>query len=236
VVAGGEASSATARSTFDVVVDGGVLPRQPRALYDSGDYAKVPYILGSNADEGTLFFIGVPPVTTEAAYLAALQANYGAIADQVAAVYPVSSFSSPQAALARAVGDSSLVCPTYDAARRAAAGGANVYLYNFARPIDLAPLEPLMLGATHGTEIAYVFGSVTPPSPGDAEIATAVQSYWAQLARSGDPNVPGAVAWPRYADATDQRLDFGDGVSVVTGFRRRECDFWFGTYDAEFSR
>ncbi len=42
---------------FDPIVDGGFLPDQPRTLYDNGDYAKVPYILGSNSDEGTLFLL-----------------------------------------------------------------------------------------------------------------------------------------------------------------------------------
>src|SRR5262249_41625415 len=40
---------------FGPVVDGGFLPDQPRALFDAGKYARVPYILGSNSDEGTLF-------------------------------------------------------------------------------------------------------------------------------------------------------------------------------------
>jgi hypothetical protein len=31
-------------------VDGGFLPDQPRAIYDRGDYAKVPYIRGSSSD------------------------------------------------------------------------------------------------------------------------------------------------------------------------------------------
>ncbi len=67
-----------AQGNFAPVVDGGFLPDQPRALFDSGRYARIPYLLGSNSDEGTLFFLGVPPVTTEAEYLAALEARYGA--------------------------------------------------------------------------------------------------------------------------------------------------------------
>ena len=46
---------------FEPIVDGGFLPDQPRALYDSGNFAQVPYILGSNSDEGTLFLLPDPP-------------------------------------------------------------------------------------------------------------------------------------------------------------------------------
>jgi para-nitrobenzyl esterase len=221
-------------SSFNPIVDGGFLPDQPRALFAAGSFSRVPYILGSNSDEGTLFFIGVRPVTTQDEYLAALRDQFGDLADQVADVYPADSFASPQAALVRAFGDAILVCPTYDSARRAAAGGADVYLYNFARPIPLPQLAGLHLGATHGAEIAYVFGSVDPPTEIDRQIAAAMQGYWTRLAASGDPNGGDAVVWPRYADASDERLNLDAEISAVSGFRRTECEFWWGVYDQEF--
>ena len=220
--------------SFGPAVDGGFLPDQPRALFDAGSFAKVPYILGSNADEGTLFFIGVPPVTTEAEYLAALQARWGDLADQIAALYPVANFASPQAALERAYGDDILVCDTYDSARRAAAGGASVHLYNFARPIPLPQLAPLMLGATHGAEIAYVFGSVEPTDEADRTIGLAMQGYWTDFARTGDPNGEGELSWPSYDDASDERINFDAPISIVAHFRRTECEFWWGVYDSQF--
>ena len=223
------------QGNFGPVVDGGFLPDQPRALFDSRRYARVPYLLGSNSDEGTLFFLGVPPVTTEAEYLAALVARYGALAPQVAAVYPASDFPTPQDALVRAFGDSILVCSTYDTARRAAAGGANTYLYNFSREIPIPILQQLGLHAFHGSEIVYVFGSITPPTPEDGTLGALMRGYWARFARSGTPNVHGVFKWPRYTNAGDRRIDLDVEPSVLTGFRRRECDFWFGVYDAQFT-
>ena len=219
---------------FGPVVDGGVLPDQPRTLFDSGQFAKVPYLLGSNSDEGTLFFIGVPPVTTEAEYQAALQTRYGSLASQVEALYPAASFASPQAALVRAYGDEVLVCSTYDTARRASAGGARTYLYNFSRVIPIPILQALGLGAFHGAEIAYVFGSVTPPTADDATLAQTMRGYWSRFAEHGNPNGHGAVRWPRYRRASDQRLDLDVQPTVLTGFRRHECDFWWSVYDSQF--
>src|SRR5262249_25955529 len=112
--------------------------------------------------------------------------------------------------------------------------GAPTYLYNFARRIPLPQLAPLMLGATHGAEIAYVFGSVQPPSEADRKLGLAIESYWTQLARSGDPNGKGQSTWPRYSDATDRRINFDEEISVLTHFRRPECEFWWGVYDAQF--
>jgi len=229
------AGSAVSSFGFGPVVDGGFLPDQPRTLYDAGKFAKVPYILGSNADEGTLFLLATRPVLTEAEYLAALQARYGALAPQVAALYPAASFQFPQDALVRAFGDQILVCSTYDTARRAAAGGAHAYLYNFARRIPIPVLQAVRLGAFHGSEIVYVFGSITPPTPADALIGETMRGYWTRLARKGQPNGNGAVRWPRYKDATDRRLNLDVETSVLSGFRRRECEFWWGVYDAQFA-
>jgi len=219
---------------FGPVVDGGFLPDQPRTLFDAKQFAKVPYLLGSNSDEGTLFFLGVPPVTTEPEYQAALQARYGSRASQVEAIYPAASFASPQAALVRAFGDDILVCPTYDTARRAAAGGAPTYLYNFSRVIPIPILQALGLGAFHGSEIVYVFGSITPPMPEDATIALAMRGYWSRFAKGGSPNGGGAVRWPRYRDRSDLRLDLDVQPTVLTGFRHHECEFWWGVYDSQF--
>ncbi len=209
------------------IVDGDVLPDQPRTLYDRGEFAKVPYLLGSNADEGTLFALtgNLPPLETEADYLAALTARWGHWADEIAALYPATAFASPRDAFVRTAGDSFLVCGTSDTARRASLGGAPVYAYNFARPIPIPSIS--FLGATHGAEIAYVFGSVTPPTPEDAALATALQGYWTRFARNGEPGGEGALRWPRWLDATDLRLELDAVIRPVERFRRAECELWW---------
>jgi len=80
--------------TFNVVVDGegGMLPEQPRALFERGDVAKVPYMLGSNTDEGTLFTYRLPPPKNDKEYLAALQARFGPLAKKLAAHYSGKAF------------------------------------------------------------------------------------------------------------------------------------------------
>lgn len=216
------------------VIDGEVLPAQPRELFASGQVAKVPWVLGSNSDEGTFFFIGSRKVTNEDEYRAALRGFFGERAEAVEVVYPATAYATPQDALARAYGDFLLVCATQDSARRAAAAGMPVYLYNFARPIPLAELAPLDLRATHGAEVAYVFGSVPPPTEADAMLSSTMQGYWTSLARDGDPNGEGAPDWPRYDASTDLRLNFDVEIDPVAGFRRRECAFWRDVYDAEF--
>src|SRR5439155_26149131 len=109
-------SDATAGAGFGPDVDGHFMTDQPRTLYDSGQIAKVPYLLGSNTDEGTLFLTTRP--TSEAQYTATLNAMFcGSAAtscDRALAVadkYKMTDFTSDPpnpatAALARVIGDS----------------------------------------------------------------------------------------------------------------------------------
>jgi para-nitrobenzyl esterase len=105
-------------------------------------------------------------------------------------------------------------------------------MYNFARPVlvDVLP----SLGATHGAEIAFVFGSAESPSPEDTAIGRSMQGYWTRFARTGNPNGEGALEWPRYSDVTDQRIEFDVENSILTGFRREQCEFFWSLADEEF--
>ena len=229
---------ANAPWSFGVIVDGdgGFLPEQPRALFDAGDVAKVPYILGSNNDEGTLFLLGATQPMSEADYEAAVKARFGANAGRVLAEYPASKFGGDyQAALARVVGDSGLGCGTHDSARRAAKAGLSVYMYNFNIPWAIFPT---FLHASHASEISHVFGNpYTPmPDPGSVKVGDAMNAFWAQFAKTGNPNFPGAPAtWPAFdpdANDDDERIQFDPGFETLKSFRKEECAFWRSLYDA----
>lgn len=225
--------------SFGPDVDGQVLPDQPRALFDAGNIAKVPYLLGSNSDEGTLFVIGVA-ITGETQYRAALAQRFGGLdADPIAAVYPLADFTGAMptrelAAFARAVGDSSLVCSTFDSATRAA-GHVPVYMYNFSVP---APVEipGVYLGATHGSELTSVFGTSPTFTAQARSVSDQVQRYWTNFARTGDPNGGLDPMWtPLTADA-NVRMEFAlDPVAkIIPNFRAAYCAFWQTFYASKF--
>ena len=230
-------SGGTPRWQFQAVVDGVVIADQPRTLFDDGNVADVPYVLGSNSDEGTLFHVLQPEVETEAEYLEALERRYGeTVAAQVAEAYPVTDFDSPQDALERVTGDGGLVCSVRDTAKRAAAAGLDVFLYNFDRPIPIPALQVLGLGATHGAEIAYVFGSIGPDVIGEDDLALSatMQRYWGRFAATGDPNGGNDFAWPMFSADDDMRLNFNVTLSTVQDFRSDVCALWESIYDSEF--
>jgi para-nitrobenzyl esterase len=222
--------------SFAAVIDGpgGTLPDDLRALFDRGDIAQVPYVLGSNHDEGTTFVWRAASITTEQEYLADLEQRFGDAAAEVAALYPASDFGgSYDDARARVVGDASLVCGTHDTARRAARAGLDVFMYDFEFPWSLLPT---VLKAGHAAEISHAFGVpyLPVPDPESEALAQDMNTYWARFAATGDPSFPGAPQdWPRFDPNADERLHITPQWAVLRDFRAAECAFWRAYNDAE---
>jgi para-nitrobenzyl esterase len=215
-----------------ISIDGGFLPDHPRTLLDTGQFSNVPYILGANRDEGTLFFIGSTPITTDAEYQAELFTLYGAYAPEVAALYPSSNFPSPQDALIRTFGDSRLVCSTYDVARRVSAvRRSKVFAYTFHQLPPLPFINALDLGVFHGLEIAYVFGSIPPPTSYDAEVGVHTREYWTRFAEKGRPRAHHASRWPRFKSRSWKILRHVRKPDRLKGYNRAECEFWSSIYE-----
>jgi para-nitrobenzyl esterase len=79
------------------------------------------------------------------------------------------------------------------------------YVYYFDHRTSATPD-----GATHGAEMAYVFGNLDtrlgPPSAADLALSDHVSSYWVNFAKSSDPNGAGLPAWPVFNETTQEVL------------------------------
>ena len=220
-------------------IDDWVMPAQPRQIYDDGNAAKIPYLLGSNTDEGTLFLPATKPATLDD-YMAALTRMFGAtVAGQVAALYTMDKFmnampNAATAALARVIGDSRLVCTTFDTAERQAHAGAPVFMYNFDIPVPTA-IAP-GLGATHGSELTFVFATspLLATDPAQQAASAAIQRYWTNFAKTGNPNGAPDPNWPALTEATNVRMNLSTTPAVVNDFRAQECAFWRAGYAMQF--
>jgi para-nitrobenzyl esterase len=213
---------------FGPVVDGDVLPADPLTALTSGQFTRVPVVVGVNANETSR---AVPTLSDDAAYAAAVQAWVGAaLAPRVVAQYPAAAFPNPTAAFVAATTDARFVCPARRVAR-AVAPHAPVYRYLFAHALDSTMAR--MYGAWHGLEVLWVFHSLTAvplytPSAPELALSDAMIDYWTRFAASGDPNDGTATTWPRYDVATDAYIRLDNAVTSGAGLRTAECDFWDG--------
>jgi len=78
----------------------------------------------------------------------------------------------------------------------------------------------------HGAEVPYAFATLgasqgpfpTPaPTPEDQAVARMVNTYWANFARTGDPNGSGLAKWPRHDPKKDQVFEIRPDGSAVAG-------------------
>jgi para-nitrobenzyl esterase len=218
---------------FAPIVDKDFLVAQPRDLFRAQKAAKVPYILGSNRDEGSLFTSDFQGLDNEADFNKALQKLFPDVSlPALCDVYPVedTDVRFPFVhKLAEILGDADWVCPTLDTALRASAAGSAVYLYNF----DIVNVN-VELGVAQATELAYVFGNGKLPDAAHRDASDKLQQYWTSFAQSGDPNLAGLKSWGAFSYQSDVRLNLSLDVTVLHGYRETQCSFWSDVFDEQF--
>ncbi len=210
------------------------LPAGLPAVVGTGVPARVPVLIGSTADEFTVFVAttflrrGRLP-----AYRSMLTDTFGSEAPAVAANYPPSRFDGVGPAYAAAVGDGVFACPI-DSLANGLAGRQPVYAYEFSDRTAPAPepmrAVPFALGAGHALELRYLFdmGGAPPLNVAQRALADQMIAYWSRFVATGAPDVAGQPAWPRLDPQRPQRLSLQTGAPVVVGdfAERHQCGFW----------
>ena len=93
------------------------------------------------------------------------------------------------------------------------------------------------IGAIHTAEMWYVFGTLAlgteQPGPkphygsDDSVLSAAIQAYWTNFAKTGDPSGGESVRWPRFDGSDRAFLEFTDrGPVAHRGLRRPFCDLY----------
>ncbi len=214
--------------TWGPNVDGVTLTKQPLDLVRAGAFHKVPVLMGTNKDEGTVLVMAAKKEKiSKVEYTAVVNKMFSLGAFMVLGSYPSLSYNSGGLALADLMGDLVFTCPARRTARALAAAGVKTYLYRFAAVP--AYNTSSFLGAYHSAEVPFVFGT-PPPSYAftiaEAALSQKMMAYWAAFARDGAPNSGAATAWPSFGKASDKHLVLGDKVAASPGLKRTKCDFW----------
>jgi len=176
--------------TGDVpIVDGTVLPAPVARVFERGEEAAVPYLVGTTDLEVPDFFVqqtGRDPATVRAAIVGdggrAAVAAYGGRAALDQHLISDVLFTEP----ARHLADE------HEA-------DAATYLYRFS--ITSPDLQQPLGGAPHASEVPFVFddgAAQRVAGEGAGALADTISDYWVAFATTDRPTHDGAPAWPAY--------------------------------------
>ncbi|MEJ3746026.1 carboxylesterase family protein [Actinomycetes bacterium KLBMP 9797] len=220
-------------------VDGVTVPRPLDETWQSGDYRKVPMIVGGTRDEGRTFvalldhLLTLSTVSPEE-YERFARDTFGEDADAVLAKYPVSAFDSPDLTKATALTDASFSCPAALHIEQAHATGTQIFAFEL-NDVDppLAFADPFMpMGNFHGVDVLYLFNSLQGiPAVRNAtqqRLSDQMSAAWATFARTGEPGKVGGTAWPAWTPEEPQTIELnsaGNRLSATVP-ADHNCDFW----------
>lgn len=210
------------------VVDKYVLPREPGEVWAGGQMHRVPFIAGSNLDDGSVFS-RAQPIKRLTGYRLTANLLFGGDASRVLELFPAKSDEEVPAAVHRVITTMAFRAPARRLVRWIDAASAQAWLYHFSHKPGKG--RATKEGVFHGLEIPYVFGTLTAFGDAtDKAVSDDMRRRWVTFARDGDPNgraedAPGSFQprWPAYHKAEDRHLELGDQPSVGQGLDRDPC-------------
>ncbi len=220
-----------AQMSWGGVIDGWVLPMDPLEAMETGNFNHVPLVVGSNADETSITAATkMTPEMTKILFKSIVSAEYY---DQLMRLYPPGTTNSQaRQAFVDATTDAQFTAYARRMARAVAQNqNEPVWRYFFSHKLNGLSRY---YGAYHGLELFFVFQSIdstTYARNGDITIddhivKNSMGTYWANFAKTGNPNGKVLPDWPQYNPITDAYLDINVAPAGGTYLRTEKCDFW----------
>ncbi|HEX3366839.1 carboxylesterase/lipase family protein [Phenylobacterium sp.] len=196
------------------VEDGRLMKETAAQAFADGHAIDVPLIIGSNSFEASL--MRNFPVDVKVALGRMTPAQKAAYGD----------LGSDQNLAEALYTDTVMAGPARWIAGKASTGAPS-FLYHFS--YVAAAQRGKVPGASHGSEIVYVFetgGKVAARAitPQDQAVSSLMHSCWVGFAKTGKPACNSGPAWPAYDPASDHLMEFGVDSGVRTNFRKVQLD------------
>lgn len=221
------------QQNFQPVLDGVIFTKLPTIAYESGDFNKMPLLIGSNEDEMSL---SAPLVVTPAMVTALVNSRVPlSYRSKVLALYPPGSNNTQaRESYVAILTDAQFTASVRRAARCISLNQQEpVWRYFFTYSYTLPQLAPY--GAYHGAELFYVFNTLENSSfaignlfkPSDDSLQKVCRNYWTNFAKTGNPNATGLVNWVQYNAADDCNLELkATPFASLCNIRQEKLDLW----------
>jgi para-nitrobenzyl esterase len=217
----------TGKLPWQPSIDGDVLPQSPLRTIEMGLSRSVSLLVGTNRDEFKFFTLGdrkALRMSEEALrrrlarLLPGKDADGTPLAEAALEIYGAGGTrrgpASPGERWVAFQSDRIFHCPATRLAERHALSAAQTYTYLFTWSL---PLLRNRLGAFHGLEIPFVFGTLRDPllraslgaSRSALGLSDRMQDAWIAFARCGDPSHADLPDWARYEAKRRSTMVFG---------------------------
>jgi len=230
---------------FQPVVDSLLLPRHPASQIAAGAGKDIDILVGTNKDEFRLFALSLPGIdqlsldevtAMTGSYLKAAGIDQQRLdAKEVIDFYVDAADQSGQVAPRRILEqigtDWIFTVPVSRLAIAHSEAGGKAFRYRFDKG---SPFMNGALGACHGIELPFVFGTINHQIVGlfsgqgeqVQHISDQIQKAWVSFAATGDPSCDIVGAWSEYEKGEKQVMLFDDRCEPKIGLGEDILNFW----------
>ncbi|RDD37480.1 Acetylcholinesterase [Trichoplax sp. H2] len=233
---------------FSVVVDGQFLPDNPETLLKNGQYEKVPTMIGTTSDDGSVFVRmgGYPDIekglSTEN-FFSSIDVFFKAFSKQTrsAIKFRYTNWVKENDPLAvrdeatKLFNDYFFAAPADKCAQQYASDGVPTYYFEFAFPTKLSFIFPSYLGVTHTMEMPQVVGyPIDKPASflanftdEDVKVSRRMMETWGNFIKYGTPTTDASpIQWPRYDKQYQTYAKLDDKLTIGQHYLGNRVAFW----------
>jgi len=208
ILDGGQENDSTGARTYSgPILDGKLVVETAETAYQAGRQAKVPLMIGSSSAEIGGGFINASQTKEE------LFSQFGDLEAEAKAAYDPDGNREFAEVLTKFTTDWSWGEPARMTARAFLEENEPVYVWQFGY-VPPAARERSPYGAGHGSEVSFVFntlharwGAQGEATAEEKELARIMNTYWANFAKTGNPNGNDLPDWPEYDNQKEEILD-----------------------------
>jgi para-nitrobenzyl esterase len=187
------------------ILDGRLVTETVETAYKACRQHNVSIIIGSNSAE-------VPSGFVNANSKEELLSLFGNYKEEATSAYDADGTTDFAKMLSSVNTDKVWAEPARFTARAFTSKAIKTYLYLFSY-VPVAMKDWMRFGASHASEIPYVFDNLVARNgivitEKDKEVGKIMNTYWANFAKTGNPNSNGLPFWPMYDSNKNEVFDF----------------------------